>query len=75
MTEEEMANNAIKYGSKGVPGHPWDRYPRWYDVSVKDLTVFFLKATVSILPAVALGFIVYVIWFFAAIVTSGLVQQ
>ncbi len=33
---------------------------RWYDVKLRDLTVFFLKCVVAVTPAALLGMIMYV---------------
>jgi len=39
------------------------RAPLWYDVDLKDLTVFCLKAVVAAIPAVMLALLVYIGFF------------
>lgn len=48
--------------------------PKWHQVSFRELTEFFLKATVSALPSVMLVFVLYVLAFFSSVLLTNVMQ-
>ena len=47
---------------------------QWHQATLKELTEFFLKATISALPSVMLVFVLYVLAFFSSVLLTNVMQ-